>query len=58
MRLALRAHLDEVSGEELNALVFTEDPRLDHPVVFGHAEAPHRQAHERGLGRLGREREA
>jgi hypothetical protein len=34
VHVALRAHRDERSGEELDVLVFVEDPALHHPVEF------------------------
>jgi len=33
-----RGHVDNLSVNQFDALIFGENPGLDHPVIFGHRE--------------------
>ena len=41
MGRALRRHLHDLAVDELDLLVFADDSRFDHPVVFRPGPAPH-----------------
>src|SRR6266849_6667093 len=43
MSIADWTHLNDLTVDELQALVLTKNARIDHLVIFGRAEAPRRQ---------------